>query len=46
MENIRSPGRARLIAADFFNLAMLAIALGLATGIALAGVALLLANQA
>ncbi|MGA7985602.1 MAG: hypothetical protein WCA01_10525 [Burkholderiales bacterium] len=45
MENTRHSSRARLIAADMVAFVTLAVALGLATGIALAGVALLLASQ-
>ncbi|MGH8735821.1 MAG: hypothetical protein ACREU5_11045 [Burkholderiales bacterium] len=45
MKNIRHSNRARLIAADLIAFVTLAAALGLATGIVLAGVALLLAGQ-
>ena len=45
MDNTRHTRRARLVAADMLAFVTLAVALGLATGIALAGVALLLASQ-
>jgi hypothetical protein len=45
MENATQSARGRLIVADLIAFVTLAAALGLATGIALAGVALLLASQ-
>ncbi|HUJ87993.1 MAG TPA: hypothetical protein VLX30_14185 [Burkholderiales bacterium] len=45
MHNTKHASRARLIAVDMVAFVTLAAALGLAAGIALAGVALLLASQ-
>jgi hypothetical protein len=45
MEDATQTARGRLIVADLIAFVTLAAALGLATGVALAGVALLLASQ-